>query len=365
MVMNKAQWTAIAILLAGVGWIASGMLSGRGADMPNASADQALNQTEQAPVSVRVQESLAQSFQSDIILQGRTATSRMVELQAEVSGRAEELMVMEGQPVKKADAILKIAVNDRAARLDQARASLEQRRIQVEAARQLAKQSFGTQVRLAEAEAQFQQAKADVVRFELDLANTTIRAPFDGVFDTRNTDLGAVLNVGDIIGTVVDLDPLKVTGQISERNVRDVKIGMPGRMVLSDGMEIQGEINYVASVSDPSTRTFKIELLVPNPNSEVLAGLAAQLRLPAGKKMAHSVSPSVLTLSDDGQIGVKTVDANKTIRFWPVEILDDGPQGTWIAGLPDRATIVVVGQDYVSVGQKVAPVVVSMSSDQS
>lgn len=363
--MNKAQLTAIAILLAGVAWIASGMLTGNGADSTNANADSDVSQAETAAPSVRVQNSTAQPFQSDIILQGRTAASRIVELRAEVSGRAEELLVMEGQPVTESDAILKIAINDRAARLDQARASLEQRRIQVEAARSLAKQSFGTQVRLAEAEAQFQQARADVVRFELDLANTTIRAPFDGVFDTRQTDVGAVLNVGDKIGTVVDLDPLKVTGQISERNVRQVKIGMPGRMVLSDGIEIDGEISYVASVSDPSTRTFKIELLVANPDSDVLAGLAAQLRLASGEQLAHSVPPSVLTLSDNGQIGIKTVDANKTIRFWPVTILDDGPQGTWVAGLPSEATIVVVGQDYVAVGQKVEPVAVSSLSDQS
>lgn len=363
--MNKAQITALVILLAGVAWVGSGMLTGKGADAPNANADQNAGEVAQAVPSVRVQESTAQAFQSDIILQGRTAASRMVELRAEVSGRAEDIVVMEGQPVSEGDPILKIAINDRAARLDQARASLEQRRIQVDAARQLAKQSFGTQVRLAEAEAQFQQAKADVVRFELDLANTTIRAPFDGVLDTRTTDVGAVLNAGDKVGTVVDLDPLKVTGQISERNVRAVKIGMPGRMVLSDGTEIKGEISYVASVSDPSTRTFKIELLVPNPNSDVLAGLAAQLRLPAGVQMAHSVSPSVLTLSNEGKIGVKTVDADKKIRFWPVEILDDGPQGTWVSGLPERATIVVVGQDYVEVGQKVVPVVVAMTGDQS
>lgn len=363
--MNKAQFTAIAILLAGVAWVGSGMISGSGPDPRNANADQARTPVEPPPISVRVQTSSAEAFQSDITLQGRTAASSNVELRAEVSGRAEKILVQEGQPVTKGQAILKIAVNDREARLNQARAALEQRRIQVEAARQLAKQSFGTQVRLAEAEAQFEQAKADVVRFELDLENTTIRAPLDGIFDTRETDVGAVLNVGDKIGTVVDLDPIKVTGQISERNVRDVEIGMPGRMVLSDGTAVSGEISYVASVSDPNTRTFKIELMVPNQDSQILAGLAAQLRLPAGRRMAHSVSPSVLTLADDGRIGIKTVADDNTVKFWPVEILDDGPDGTWVAGLPNQATIVIVGQDYVAVGQKVAPVSVAIAGDQS
>ena len=363
--MNKAQLTAIAILLAGVAWVGSGMIAGNGTDTRNANADQARAQAEPAPVSVRVRTSAARPFQSDVTLQGRTAASRMVELRAEVSGRVEAILVQEGQPVTEGQPILKIAVTDRAARVEQAHAVLEQRRIQVEAARQLAKQSFGTQVRLAEAEAQFQQAQADLVRFELDLENTTIRAPFDGIFDTREIDLGTVLNVGDKVGTIVDLDPLKVTGQISERNVRDVAIGMPGRMVLSDGTTINGEISYVASVSDPNTRTFKIELTVPNEDSQVLAGLAAQLRLPSGKRMAHSVSPSVLTLAADGRIGVKAVADDNTIKFWPVEILDDGPDGTWVSGLPDQATIVVVGQDYVAVGQKVEPVNVALAAEQS
>lgn len=363
--MNKAQITALVILLAGVAWIGSGVISGQGANTPNANADNAAALKEAPAVAVRVQNSSARAFQSDITLQGRTAASRIVDLRAEVSGRAEEILVFEGQPVEAGQPVLQIAINDRAARLDQARASLEQRSIQVEAARQLAKESFGTRVRKAEAEAQFQQARADVVRFELDLANTRVKAPFDGVLDTRTVDVGTVLNAGDKLGTIVDLDPLKVTGQISERNVGDVSIGMPGSMVLSDGSQVTGEVSYVASVSDPNTRTFKIELLVPNANSDILAGLAAQLRLPAGKRMAHSVSPSVLTLADDGVIGIKVVGDNNTIRFWPVEILDDGAEGTWVAGLPDEATIVVVGQDYVAVGQKVEPVFVALAADQS
>ena len=363
--MNKAQLTAIVILFAGIAWIASGMLTGQGANTSNANADNAAAQVKQEAIAVRVQNSVAKPFQKDITLQGRTAASRQVDLRAEVSGRAEEVLVLEGQPVKEGQPVLQIAINDREARLDQARAAIEQRRIQVEAARQLAKQSFGTQVRRAEAEAQFQQAKADVVRFELDLANTRVRAPFDGVLETRSIEVGAVMNVGDKIGTVVDLDPLKVTGQISERNVGDVEIGMAGRMVLSDGLEVTGEVSYVASVSDPNTRTFKVELLVPNADSNILAGLAAQLKLPAGRRMAHAVSPSVLTLADDGRIGIKTVDANNTIQFWPVEILDDGAEGTWVTGLPDEAIIVVVGQDYVTVGQKVKPVFIALSADQS
>ena len=123
--MNKAQITALVILLAGVAWIGSGVISGQGANTSNANADNTAPLKEAPAVAVRVQNSAARAFQSDITLQGRTAASRIVDLRAEVSGRAEDILVFEGQPVEAGQPVLQIAINDRAARLDQARASLE------------------------------------------------------------------------------------------------------------------------------------------------------------------------------------------------------------------------------------------------
>ena len=353
--MDKAKVVALGILAAVVLWIGSGMLF-RGekpaAGLPAASTT---GQAETA-TTVRIVRSIAEPFQSGVILQGRTVASRSVELRAEVSGRIEKILIERGQPVKQGQEILLIAVNDRAARLAQAKASLTQRDMQAEGARQLAKQSFQSQVKLAEAEAQLAQAKADVSRFELDLANTRIKAPFDGVMDSRLVDEGALLNSGDRIGTVVDLDPIKISAQLSERNVGDAKTGLTAKVVLTDGSTLDGRVNYIASVSDPNTRTFTIEVLVPNPNGKVLSGLAAQLRLPFGQNTAHRISPSVMTLSDEGKIGVKSVDDENKVKFWPVEILDDGPDGAWVSGLPDQLNLIVVGQEYVALGQKVAPV---------
>ncbi|MCB2108476.1 MAG: efflux RND transporter periplasmic adaptor subunit, partial [Rhodobacteraceae bacterium] len=309
-----------------------------------------------AAPTVRVVRSEAQPYVGGVVLQGRTAASRSVELRAEVSGKLEKVLVDRGQPVTAGQNLFQIAVQDRKVKVDQARAFLEQRRIQVQAARELAKQSFQSQVRLAEAEAQFVQAQADLERFELDLANTLIKAPFDGVLDTRLIDEGAYLNNSDRLGTVVDLDPIKVTAQISERNVSEAEVGMTAKIVLTDGSKIDGKVSYIASVSDPNTRTFTIEALAPNPEGKVLAGLAAQIRLPFGQNLAHLISPSVMTLSDEGRIGIKAVDDENKVKFWPVDIIDDGPEGTWVSGLPDEFTLIVVGQEYVAVGQTVTPV---------
>jgi multidrug efflux system membrane fusion protein len=352
--MNNAALVVLGLGVATILWFGSGFLF-RGDDDAPARIDAGRDQTDTA-TTVRIIKSSAQPFQSGVILQGRSVASRSVDIRAEVSGRIEKILVDRGGAVKQGQEMILIAVNDRAARLTQAKAALVQREMQAEAARQLAKQSFQSQVKLAEAEAQLAQAQADVSRFELDLANTRLKAPFDGVLDTRLVDEGALVNVGDRIGTVVDLDPIKITAQLSERNITEAKTGLTAKVVLTDGRALEGQVNYVASVSDPNTRTFTIEVLAPNPDGKVLSGLAAQLRLPFGQNSAHRISPSVMTLSDDGKIGVKSVDEDNKVRFWPVEILDDGPEGTWVAGLPDQISLIVVGQEYVAVGQKVKPV---------
>ena len=353
--MDKAKVIALGILGVVVLWIGSGMIF-RAEKAPETSRPGGKANPDEAATTVKIIRSKAEPFQSGVILQGRTNASRSVDLRAEVSGRVEKILVDRGQPVKQGQEILLIAVNDRAARLAQAKASLTQRDMQAEGARQLAKQSFQSQVKLAEAEAQLAQARADVSRFELDLANTRIKAPFDGVMETRLVDDGALLNVGDRIGTVVDLNPIKITAQLSERNVGDAKTGLPAKIVLTDGRTLDGQVTYIASVSDPNTRTFAIEVMAPNPERKVLSGLAAQLRLPFGQNTAHRISSSVMTLADDGKIGVKGVDADNKVQFWPVQKIDDSADGTWVTGLPDQLDLIVVGQEYVAVGQKVKPV---------
>ncbi len=362
--LKRSQITSLTIIFFVILWIGSGLITGENpSNTRDANANRPVPQKEVIKPTVRVALSEALPFKTNIRVQGRTIASRKVMLKAEVRGKIENLYVQEGQKVTKDQPIAKIATNDRAARLKESRAVLEQRKIQVEAARKLAKQSFGTQVRLAEAEAQFRRAQADVVAYELELENTTIRAPFDGIFNTKEINIGDILNLGGDIGTIVDLNPIKVTGQISEQNITGYKVGMPGTVELINGDTFDGIISYVASVSDDKTRTFKVELTVENPNSTILGGLAAQLQLPKTEILAHRISPSALSLAEDGQIGVKTVNDSNKVNFWIVKILDDGPSGTWVSGLPDSSLIVVVGQDLIEEGQEVNPVQVTSSKE--
>ena len=255
---NRVRISLILVLCIGGPWVLSELMSKPSIETANANIDQKASPRISNLVAVRTHKSISKPFQSELLLQGRTAASRFVNLKAEISGKIVEVLAKEGDFVRAGTAILKIAVNDRAVRVEQAKASLNQRRLQVDAARKLAKESFGTQVRLAEAEAQFSQAKVNLLRFNIDLENTIIKAPFDGIFNSKTKDLGAFLNAGDIVGTIVDLSPIKIVVEVSEKDIGSLKTGMPGSIKLSDGSSYNGTVNYVASLSDNSTRTFRV-----------------------------------------------------------------------------------------------------------
>ncbi len=72
-----------------------------------------------------------------------------------------------------------------------------------------------------------------------------------------------------------------------------------------------------------------------------------------GAVEAHLVSPAILALGDDGRLGVKTVEAENTVAFHPVEVVQAEAQGVWVRGLPDEARIVTLGQGFVRQGETV------------
>lgn len=61
----------------------------------------------------------------------------------------------------------------------------------------------------------------------------------------------------------------------------------------------------------------------------------------------------MLTLNDDGELGIRTVTDDNIVRFIPIEIIGDGNDGVWLSGLPDPARVIIVGQDFVRHGDPV------------
>lgn len=356
--MRKSYFIAAAILAAAVGWIGSGVLVADDTpEQPQATAADAARAAEEQPLQrVRVTPSTAHERIDVLRVSGRTAADRTVQVRAETGGQVVELLKSKGDRVTAGDLIARIAMDDREARLAKARANLAQREIQFEAARDLQQRNFASRVRLAEARAALEEARADLAEIELDVDRTTIEAPIDGIIAGQSVEVGDTVSPGGAVVTLVDLDPLVVSADVAERRIAEIEPGALAHAAIFNGPELDGTVTFVAPVADPATRTFTVEVEIPNPDMTLREGQTAELRLPLRHVMAHEVSPALLTLDDEGRIGVKTVDAENTVRFHEVDMAAAQPNAIWLTGLPPEVRIITVGQEFVGVGDRVEPV---------
>jgi multidrug efflux system membrane fusion protein len=124
-------------------------------------------------------------------------------------------------------------------------------------------------------------------------------------------------------------------------------------VTFATGQTRQGKIRYIAARADEDTRTFRVEVALPNPNGEIPSGISAEAKIPMGSVMAHFVSPAALSLNDEGKLGIKTVDEHDRVAFHPASIVRSSVDGAWITGLPAHARIITLGHGFVQIGEQV------------
>ncbi len=337
----------IAILIAG--WLLSGQFGNSDDTTDERSA--AIAKTTIAPQSkVRVRTQIAEEVTRTIIVNGKTAPARVVELSAETDGRVESIGAKRGANIDRNTVIVRLDERDRSARLAQAEATVRQREVEYEARARLKVESYVSEAQLQEGVALLEAARAELTRARLDLDYMQVRAPFDGALQARAVEIGAFLKVGDPIATFVDNRTIIVSANVSEFDARFVHVGMTAKAILATGEDVHGKIRYVAPVADEATRTFTVELEVDNRDGAIRAGGTAELHIPAESILAHRISPSLLTLDDAGNIGLKIINDSGKVEFVVADIVLSAGDGIWVAGLPETVTIITVGQGFVTTG---------------
>ena len=355
--MKKSIGIAFLIAAAVVAWILSGTWTGDNNNVAttirptNAAAES--TKAVKLDVLVEVRTLVAESRTRRIELRGRTEASRSVDLRAETAARVVAINAKKGAKVRAGQVIVELAIDDREAKLAEAIATVHQRQIEYDASQRLSERGYRAQTKHAEAAANLSRALAYQAKIELDISNTKIKAPFDGILELRNVETGSYASINMAIGRIIDQDPYLVVGQVSEINVPFLQVGDPGKATLASGEVIKGRLRFIASTADQKTRTFRVEMEVSNRDRRLRDGLTAEISVEVDERMAHQVSSAILTLNDEGQLGVRSVDANNKVKFYSVEIIDDTGDGVWLNGLPERVDVISVGQEFVREGDRV------------
>lgn len=353
--MRKSVYLALGLALAAVAWIVSGQLGDRD-KRPEADAKQTTTVAPAPLQSVRVRRITATPRARAVIVNGRAEASRIVDIRSETIGAITFVGATEGAPVKKGEIIARIATEDRKARYEESKALLAQRKMEYKAAQQLSRKGYRSSTKLAESQAYLDAARAQLRRMQVEIGHTVVRAPFDGVLENRNVEVGAYVKEGDAIGKLVDLDPALIVANVSERDIGKIAVGLRGTARLIDGNQVTGKIRFVSAVADPATRSFRVELEVANPDGVVRDGVTSELVLPLDPISAYRISPAVLSLSEEGRVGVKLVDENQRVVFKPIRIIADDAAGVWVDGLPANPVLITVGHEFVKAGQIVRAV---------
>ena len=100
-----------------------------------------------------------------------------------------------------------------------------------------------------------------------------------------------------------------------------------------------------------STRTFEITIEANNDDLLFKSGITASITIKGNSVKAHKIPPSILTLQDDGTVGVKAIDEKNKVVFYPIKKEIDTIDGMWVSGLPDEVKLIITGQEYITTGQ--------------
>jgi membrane fusion protein, multidrug efflux system len=354
--MKASRITALGLVAAAGLWIASGHL------LPRESAEShaAIRTTEAAKKLFRVAviETFAVPHSRKLTISGRTEADKHVTLSARTGGILTEFRVKRGTRVKEGDVIAVLSDDARAAQVAQAESLVIQRRTELEAKRKLIATGAIPRLDLVNLEAMLKAAEGALAVAEAERDRGVVRAPWSGVVNEVMVDVGeaAFSFQGRELAKVVALDPMLAVVEVAERKLAGIKIGELAKVQLVTGETASGRIRFVAKTASPSTRTYRVEVELPNPDGAIPDGITAEVSVQLAQVAATRMPRSALTISSNGDVGVRSVDANGRVAFVPVSVVEDQQSQMWVAGIPDRARVIVRGQDFVRDGQEVEAV---------
>jgi multidrug efflux system membrane fusion protein len=352
--MKASRIVAVGLVVGAVAWVASGHL------VPHESAEsRAAIRADAGPKSFRVAvaETRAAPHARKLTLSGRTEADKKVTITARTGGVLSEMRVRRGQQVKKGDVLAVLSDDAREAQVAHATAVFNQRKAEFEARRKLIEQGSLPKLEAVNLEAQFKSSEAVLAAAKAERDRGVLRAPWDGIITDHSEVGGASLAMqGAPVAQMVALDPMLAVVEVSERRLGGLKIGDEAEVRLVTGQKAMGRVRYIAKTASQTTRTYRVEVELKNPDGAIPDGITAEVVIPMAPMPASRVPRSALTFSSAGDLGVRVVNGDTKVDFVPISVVEDDQGHMWVAGIPDGARVIVQGQDFVREGQQVVAV---------
>ena len=353
--MSKPKWGSLGLSLLVVIVLLVWMVSGE-VKVARGQPPESEDQQQQELTRVQVQTVSASSYEPGLLLQGQLQPWHAVTLGARVAGTVEDIAVAPGDRVSAGTTLLTLSDDGREAMVARWLARVRKLEADLMASRRLQSRNLSSRTDLLAIESDLAAARAELTAARQIVDHLTPRAPFDGIINRKDVEPGMLVQVGSPLFELVRVDRLKAVGQIPQQSVAEVAPGQRVQVDLLDGTRLEGQVTFIASAADPSTRSFAVEVAVDNPQLLRVAGASASLRISLPEIMAMFISPAYLSLGADGRPGVRYVDDQDRVVFATVSLLSVATSGAWVTGLPDEIRLITRGGGFVAEGEKVIPV---------
>jgi len=296
-----------------------------------------------------------ENFIKTLKFSGFSEASRIVIIKSQVEGKVSSKTFEKGKFYKAGSQLVLVDPEDKIAKLKEMEALLNQRKKEYEVAEKLFEKGFRSEVKLSESRTNFENALALFEKSQVELNNTKILTPFDSTIEDSYVELGDYVKKGDNIAKIVDLDPIFIKINVTENEIDNLRLNQKTLIKISD-KSYKGHINYISKTSDPLTRNFKVEIQINNANKKIISGLSSEVIVSLAEEDAYLIPSSLISLDNQGKIGVKVVKEKK-VSFLTVDIISDTGNGYWINSNSNKNLedymLITQGHEYVTEGENV------------
>ncbi|SHI87841.1 RND family efflux transporter, MFP subunit [Mesonia phycicola] len=283
-----------------------------------------LDTVKKIPLVTTIQ-AIEENFEHQLELQGNITTQQVLTIYPEYSGILTEVYVNEGDQVKKGQLLAKIDDGGLGSQLAKLKIQEELAKTTYERQKRLWDQNIGSEITFLQAESNYKAQQKAVSQLQQQIGKTQIRAPFTGTIDDVITEQGNVVSPGQSpLIRIVNLDNMYIETNVPERYIESVTKGKKTEVFIPVlNKTIETKIKQVANYVDPSNRTFKVEIDVPNKEKNIKPNLTAKVRInDYSSEKAILIPQSIISENANGEQYVYVVknandknigNANRTI----------------------------------------------------
>lgn len=354
--LPRHRLLALVVLVLAALWVLSGHFAAVGSEEAEATKVKAAEPVAETPKrTVAVVRAELADYARLIRISGVTEADKLAILAARSNGVVQDLGAAPGDRVKAGATVLLLEGEDVRAAVKAAEDQLAQAAEQLTVGEALKAKGSLPETEVTARRAAKTAAEGALAQAQAAADRLSLTAPFAGTVDAVNVEIGEWVQAGTPIATLISLDPIVVKAEVSEQDVAHVSVGAKATVRLVSGRELEGRVRHLARKASDKTRTFALEVDLPNPDGAIPSGMTAEVRLTAAVQPALMVPRSVLTLNEAGQVGLRIVGEGDVAAFLPVHLIDDSEAGFMVTGVPQGARVIVAGQDLVRDGDVVMP----------